>query len=221
MNWKALESNPDVFNNLAKKYGFASNEVEFNELYSLEDWATALIRGPVLGVIFLFPVCDKFEEETEGCSKEENGPFFIKQYADNSCGTIAIFNLMSNLKTQHKCWIQENSILHDFIKDSREESAEERGLRLLNNSLIKSIHREMVQKGETDVKDEVAYHFVAFVEHENHLYELDGRKKHPISHGITSEESFLLDTSKVMQSYFDKNKDNQGFSILVLSGIND
>lgn len=45
-------------------------------------------------------------------------------------------------------------------------------------------------------------HFVCFVNHNNTLYQLDGRKNAPVRHGTTSPDSFLLDTADVIRSSF-------------------
>lgn len=45
-------------------------------------------------------------------------------------------------------------------------------------------------------------HFVCFVEHEGHLYELDGRKKAPVNHGVSSPETLLQDSAKIIKTNF-------------------
>ena len=43
---------------------------------------------------------------------------------------------------------------------------------------------------------------MAFVRHGDNLYELDGRRDAPISHGNTSPQTLLQDAFKVIQSEF-------------------
>ena len=49
----------------------------------------------------------------------------------------------------------------------------------------------MAQEGQSAVVQDVNTHFVAFVEKEGQLYELDGRKATPINHGPTSAATLL------------------------------
>lgn len=64
---------------------------------------------------------------------------------------------------------------------------------LQNASTISATHDELAHEGQTEanLNDPVNHHFVAFVEHNGELYELDGRKSFPISHGKTSSETLL------------------------------
>ena len=41
------------------------------------------------------------------------------------------------------------------------------------------------------LEDSVDYHFVAFVEKDGNLYDLDGRKPGPLNCGSTTKETFL------------------------------
>lgn len=42
-----------------------------------------------------------------------------------------------------------------------------------------------------NIQDDVDLHFIAFVEKEGHLYELDGAKEFPINHGPISSDKLL------------------------------
>jgi len=63
----------------------------------------------------------------------------------------------------------------------------------------------------------VPYHFVAFIQKEGNLYELDGRKEFPINHGGSSAETFLQDAAKVCQEYMSRNPNNVNFTICALT----
>lgn len=90
--------------------------------------------------------------------------------------------------------LEEGSILKKYIDQARNLSSEERGKLLENDASFSQSHQELAVEGQTDANsgEAVNHHFVAFVNFNNELYELDGRRSYPISHGATSEDTFLL-----------------------------
>lgn len=49
-----LESNPEVINTFIQKMGLKTNEFNFQEMLSIEDWALDMIPQPVLGIVMLY-----------------------------------------------------------------------------------------------------------------------------------------------------------------------
>lgn len=49
------------------------------------------------------------------------------------------------------------------------------------------------------------------------LYELDGRKTHPISHGTTSKETFVEDAAKVCKEFMARDPNELRFTVLALT----
>ncbi|MCH86636.1 ubiquitin carboxyl-terminal hydrolase isozyme L3-like [Trifolium medium] len=52
--------------------------------------------------------------------------------------------------------------------------------------------------------DDVNTHFICFACVDGELYELDGRKSGPISHGPSSPSALLKDAAKAIQSMIQK-----------------
>jgi ubiquitin carboxyl-terminal hydrolase L3 len=104
------------------------------------------------------------------------------------------------------------------LDDAKDLTPEERGEMLLkskNNEALNLItaHQELAMEGQTEVymelkvllsyiigmcaflqvnpNEQVNHHFVALIEKDGHLYELDGRKEFPINHGLTTQATFL------------------------------
>lgn len=80
-----------------------------------------------------------------------------------------------------------------YLDSARSLTAEERGKLLENDASFTEAHQELAVEGQTDANSDepVIHHFVVFVNFNNQLYELDGRKACPISHGATSDDTFL------------------------------
>lgn len=79
-----------------------------------------------------------------------------------------------------------------YIDAARNLSPEERGKLLESDSSFTEAHQALAAEGQTDANPEkVNYHFVVFINHNNQLYELDGRKSLPVKHGETTADNLL------------------------------
>lgn len=88
--------------------------------------------------------------------------------------------------------IEDKSILKIYLDSARDLTAEERGWLLVNDTSFTDAHQSLAVEGQTNANNEkVLHHFVAFVNFNNELYELDGRKSGPISHGPSSPDTLL------------------------------
>ncbi|KAL6484745.1 hypothetical protein MHYP_G00067900 [Metynnis hypsauchen] len=65
--------------------------------------------------------------------------------------------------------------------------------------------------------EKVDLHFIAFVNVEGDLYELDGRKPFPIAHGKTTEDSFLEDAAEVCKKFMARDPQELRFTVVALS----
>lgn len=92
----------------------------------------------------------------------------------------------------------DGSILKKYLDAAKDLTPEERGKLLQNDASFTEAHQELAVEGQTDANSDepVNHHYVAFINHNNELYELDGRKSYPIKHGATTEESFLQVNNK-------------------------
>jgi len=66
-----------------------------------------MLIKPVLGVVFLYEINEKqtsfFKEEAKNLENNKVSPnlFYMKQYAKNACGTIALFHVIMNALKDH------------------------------------------------------------------------------------------------------------------------
>ena len=226
-NWQPLENNCELINKYLTDTGLDTTEYEFQDLLSVEDWAQEMIQQPVLGLLFIYEITHKQEEfrkkEEEVIGAEgqitSNNLFYMKQYADNACGTVGVFHILGNLPETHKKLIKADSLLHRFYEKVKGLSPEEAGKVFQYNEELKEKHVEASNQGETKVEDhmETDNHFIAFVEKDGYLFELDGRKKRPINHGPTSPQLFLRDACVAAKVFMDREPENLNAGMIVFA----
>lgn len=141
--------------------------------------------------------------------------YFIKQYVPNACGTIALIHAVANMKD-----IEINDgFFKEFIEKTRDMNPEERGKLLENDETLSKTHQELAEEGQTthNPEEPVLLHFIAFVNKNGTLYELDGRKVYPVVHGPTSEETFLNDTAAVCKKFMARDPEDVRFTVLAIN----
>ena len=77
-----------------------------------------------------------------------------------------------------------------------------------------------LQEGQTNApgrNDSVDYHFVAFVHADGQLYELDGRKRGPVSLKTCEKANFLKEGAAACKDYMAQDPDNINFTVLALT----
>lgn len=83
-----------------------------------------MLPQPALGIVFLFeqtPVQTNHKKEQEESLNPENVPkdiFFMKQFAHNACGTIALFHIIINALSNYPNIVEANSYLAKFKEES-------------------------------------------------------------------------------------------------------
>ncbi|KAJ8919734.1 hypothetical protein NQ315_006262 [Exocentrus adspersus] len=200
-----LESNPDFIHLLG-----VPNKWNIVDVYGLDNDALAWVPRPVLALILLFPCSERFYDHAkiESQAVKEKGQeispnlFYMKQYVSNACGSIALIHSIANNVDRITL---EDGVFKKLLEATKGKTPEERGEMLAkpgsdaDSEAFKliSAHQEMAMEGQTEANpnEQVNHHFVAFVEKDGNLYELDGRKDFPINHGPTSQETFLEDVT--------------------------
>ncbi|XP_055373725.1 ubiquitin carboxyl-terminal hydrolase [Condylostylus longicornis] len=220
--WLPLESNPDVMNNFLRKLG-VSDEWSIVDVYGLEPEMLEWVPKPVKAVILLFPVSEAYEkhrkEQDEEMKKEPPKPvedlFYMKQIIHNACGTIALVHSIANNKDIHL----KEGILKNYLDSARGLNPDERGKMLENDPTFTQTHEEVAQEGQTaaDPEMQVNHHFIALINKDGTLYELDGRKSFPVEHGSTNETSFLKDAAKVCKEFMARDPNEVRFTIVALT----
>lgn len=226
-NWQPLESNSELITNYMHQIGMNTNEFVFQDLLSYEQWAQDMIQQPALGLLFIYEITPVHEQhrQAEAEQIEKDGQvvspnlFYMKQYAENACGTIGVFHILGNLPPQHANLVQEGSLLAGFYQKVKGKTPEEAGNIFQNDDELKEKHVDATKEGTTNVSEhlDTANHFVAFVNVDGHLYELDGRKKFPINHGPTTGNTFLADACNAAHRFIQREPENVNAGLIVLA----
>ncbi|XP_060673797.1 ubiquitin carboxyl-terminal hydrolase 3-like isoform X3 [Ziziphus jujuba] len=195
--WLPLEANPDVMNQFLWGLGLKEDVAECYDVYGLDEELLEMVPKPVLAVLFLYPVTAQSEEERMLQANEKQEPhgrvYFMKQTVDNACGTIGLLHAIGNITSEIKL---------AFLEGDRE---------------MEVAHSVAAIGGDTEASHNVDDHFICFACVDGVLYELDGDKTGPISHGASSPDSLLQDAAKVIKGIIQKNPDSLNFNVIAIS----
>ncbi|XP_053958746.1 ubiquitin carboxyl-terminal hydrolase isoform X1 [Anastrepha ludens] len=222
--WLPLESNPDVLTKYIHKLG-VSKEWEIFDVVGLEPQMLEWVPQPVKSIILLFPISETYEkhraQEHEKLSVDPgvfpDDLFYMRQLTSNACGTVALIHSLANSKSISL----EDGILKSFLENVKDLTPEERGKALENDKSFTEGHHELAKEGQTvaDPEEKVNHHFVALINKNGVLYELDGRKEFPIKHGPTTDETFIQDAAKVCKEFMARDPDELRFTVMALSSV--
>ncbi|XP_049415512.1 ubiquitin carboxyl-terminal hydrolase 3-like isoform X2 [Solanum stenotomum] len=217
--WLPLEANPDVMNQFLWSRGVPPDEVECYDVYGLDEELLEMVPKPVLAVLFLYPLTSQSEAERVQQDSETKDPtstiYFMKQTVGNACGTIGLLHAIGNITSEIK--LDEGSFLDKFFKSTACMDPMERASFLESDREIEVAHSVAATAGDTEVPVNVDTHFICFTCVDGQLYELDGRKSRPISHGASTPSSLLQDAAKVIQKMMQKNPDSMNFNVIAIS----
>lgn len=219
--WIPLESNPTVLNKYIHHLGMDAGW-QFVDVYGLDPDLLMMVPKPVSAIMLLFPDNkEKIEAKTIGDLQADfpSSLYYTKQTIGNACGTVAIVHALANCDEKDVTF-DKSKHFATFLEKTKSMSPEERAKYLEEDNLMGAAHGDCAQEGDTQApsqNDHVKSHFVAFVNHEGILYELDGRKASPVSHGKTSGETFLEDAAIVLKAFMERDPDDVGFNVMALA----
>ncbi|XP_040567760.1 ubiquitin carboxyl-terminal hydrolase isozyme L3 [Lepeophtheirus salmonis] len=215
--WLPIECNPDTMNKFLYQCGMPKKWC-VTDVLGLDETLLAMLSTPVLGIMLLYPLrSDEAIQESDGKYEDNPNVYFMKQTISNACGTVAMIHCIANNLDTIKV---EGGFLKSFLDQSMNKNAEERALILEHDENVCQSHDEVAREGQSavpDRQDAVDYHFVALIQKDGVLYELDGRKSGPINRGTTSEDSFVVDAALVCKKYMERDPGNINFSVLALT----
>lgn len=220
--WLPLESDPELLNQFLVRLG-ARGPLQFHDVFGFDDELLAMVPQPVRAALLLFPITEaseaaKKEEEEKGAGSgpAPDGLFYMKQRVGNACGTIAMVHAVANLRDEFE--LEEGKFFANFLDGTKGMDANERADALGESRDLEEGHEDVARQGGSAIPQNVNLHFVAFVRGpDGALWELDGRKAGPISHGPTGDADFLKDVVKVTRGFMERDPANVNFNLIALA----
>lgn len=201
MEWPALESDPDIFNDYFHSIGLEP-EWQFTEVYSMGE--EIMCSGLVLAYRRMGD-WRSFEGE------QFSAGFFIKQLKqlDNACGLLAGLHCIMN----SGAGISEGSIL-EVLRDSIIGQTPEMAAHcLIGHESMKSIHQSFARQGQTEMTHRPKHHFVALLPG---LELYDGTKEHPVKLGSSG---FTLEFFEIVREAIESGKIGADINLMAFQNI--
>jgi len=195
------------------------------DVWGLDPDLLQMVPSPVKALILLFPMTEASEKfmtkRAEELNVNEEVPsslFYTRQTVSNACGTVALLHAVGNSGLE----LDQGSALEVYFKDTKPLTAEDRGTFLETCEPVATLHKTHAETGNSTetpaLEDEAEHHFIAFINHNGSLWELDGRKQRPIRIGPTNNDNFLKDAAKECSAYMTADKENMKFSVMAFTG---
>eukprot|EP01112_Ceratiomyxa_fruticulosa_P022228 TRINITY_DN8080_c0_g1_i1.p1 TRINITY_DN8080_c0_g1~~TRINITY_DN8080_c0_g1_i1.p1 ORF type:complete len:230 (-),score=43.53 TRINITY_DN8080_c0_g1_i1:120-809(-) len=209
-HWVALEANPEVLTRFIQRLGVPGS-VEFVDIYGTDPELLAMVPQPVYAALLLLPIKDSYRKyctELAGRIEKEgqvvsDKVYFTRQTIGNACGTIGMIHCILNNVDKFELG---PGFFQTFLDKTKALDPKGRADALVESDDLEQSHQVFANEGQSrppQPQDDIDLHFVAFVHHDGHLYELDGVKPFPINHGPTTQDNLLTDAIRVMKTVMD------------------
>lgn len=213
LEWIPMESNPEVMNSFLRRIGVKPN-INVVDILGFDDDLLSMVDGKVEGVLLCYPM----SESKHGTMDTESGLYFMRQTIRNACATMAIIHLLANQCSDND--FEPNSSIKEFIRESQMLDPEVKANKFETCDTIATAHESSSVEGQTEApaaSESVEYHFISIIYHNNHIYEMDGRKKGPIKHRETTEGTFLKDSMEVVKKFINLDPAKANFSMQAIT----
>jgi len=208
--WCEIDSEPAIFNVMLRDFGIEG--VRVHEVFSLEPEFLEMLPKPVYGLIFLFRYLEE-EDEEEGDDCPEH-VWFANQVAGNSCGSVALLNIVNNIPN-----LKLGEQLQTFKNHTQDLKPAERGVKVADFEFVRQIHNsfgrtveiqnadaileeEMEKakkkqkkkggrKSKKTIDSEAAYHFIAYLPVKREIWKMDGLDSRPHNFGPCGPDNWL------------------------------
>ena len=226
-----LESDPEIFTELMHDLGASSN-LQFIDVWSLEDDDIGFTPRPVLALILILPPCPIYEKQRDTrnlTTHDESGEVvWMKQKVNNACGLYSIIHSVCNIPgiigkrihilllcyTDRHTYIEPSSVLDRFAKSHNRTKF------LEDDEELERCYMKSALKGHSEApsaETEVDHHYISLIKHSGRLYILDGDMDGPMIKGELEENKDVLGrlAIDVIREYTKSDTDGT-FSLLAL-----
>ena len=160
-----------------------------DDLYSLDAASLAEFQ-PIHAFIFLFKWVPTRGETMAGQYDPDFPGFFAHQVVNNACATLAVMNAIGNIPG-----LTMSTELTDLINFTTGMDPQTRGMVLTSSDWLREAHNALSPPSSISLEDpdtkktaEDAYHFIVYMPYMGIIYEFDGLKELPVSHGPYNEK---------------------------------
>lgn len=184
-----------------------SPTLQFHDVFSIDDPdLLSFIPRPAYALLLVFPVSETYEKfrheedeskaEYEGSGAGEDVVWY-KQTIGNACGLIGLLHSVSNGPA--RAMVQSGTELDKLVEKAVTLKPAARATLLEDTPALETAHQEAAATGDTaapSADDSVDLHYVCFVRGSNdHLWEMDGRRKGPLDRGELAADDDVLSPS--------------------------
>lgn len=216
--WLPLEANPEVMNTFARALGLSA-AYAFHDVFGFEPELLEFVPSPCVAVLLLFPLTpatESVEGVDDASTPSAENVWFAKQTVSNACGTMGVIHAALNARdaTARDGYFERlRARCEGLDADARAKVIEE-------DDALEAAHVGASVEGQSAVPtgdEEVDLHFVALVEVDGGVWELDGRKPGPVYHGATTGVGLLRDAVPVIKKYMDAAAGSINFNATALA----
>lgn len=196
-----IENNPDVLKHLCGNLGI-SQDLAFHDILSLSpEFVGEWYPRPCHALILLAhtPIYKAARSVIEPTIPEYNGSgpsepvLWMKQTIGHACGLMALLHIVFNLEGRR--YVTPGSELDNLLQQAVQLSPTERAQLLYNSKFLEEAHMDAASRGSSTApspQDENNHHFVAFVQEDGQVWELNGDMNGPLLRGTLGQGEDLL-----------------------------
>ncbi|KAJ5370112.1 ubiquitin carboxyl-terminal hydrolase isozyme L3 [Penicillium cataractarum] len=196
-----LENNPDILEILCRNLSI-SPDLAFHDVLSLSpEFVREWYPRPCHALILLAhtPIYNAARSAIEPTIPEYNssGPnepvLWMRQTIGHACGLMALLHILFNLEGRR--YVTPGSELDNLIQQAIQLGPTERAQLLYDSKFLEEAHMDAASRGSSTApspRDENNHHFVAFVQEDGQVWELNGGMNGPLLRGTLCQGEDLL-----------------------------
>lgn len=201
-----LENNPEVLSHLCRCLG-VSPSLTFHDVLSTSPDLLAWIPRPVHALVLLAdrPIYTAARSTVEPTVAEYRGSgpgepvVWMRQTIGHACGLMALLHSVFNLEGGR--YLTPGSELEKLLQQGIALKPTERAELLYGSKFLEDAHMEAASTGSSAApspQDDNHHHFVAFVQRDGKVWELNGGLNGPLLRGTLEDEDLLSERGLAM-----------------------